>query len=154
MVRAITRSRSRYAAVLLVAVSMLLSGFATDHARAGESQDRQQMLELTNHSRESRNKADLALDKRISRYAVRHSQAMADQGELFHTTDLAKVLKGVDWSMAGENVGVASNLPDLQSAFMHSKVHRQNILRSGYDHTAIGVVASAGELWVTVIFYG
>ena len=154
MQRAITRSGSRYAAALLLAVSMLASGFATSHARAGEVTDRQEMFQLTNQAREAKHRADLALDKRLSRYAVQHSQDMADQGTLFHTADLAKVLQGRPWSMGGENVGVASSLTDLQAAFMASKVHRQNILQTGYDHAAIGVVASDGEFWVTVIFYG
>jgi uncharacterized protein YkwD len=154
MERTIVRSRSRLAAVLLVSVSLLLSGFATDHARAGEQQDRQEMLQLTNQAREDKHRADLKLDKVLSRYAVDHSKAMANEGSLFHTEDLARILKGRDWSMGGENVGVGSSLSDLQAAFMASKVHRQNILQSGYDHTAIGVVASDGEFWVTVIFYG
>ena len=37
---------------------------------------------------------------------------------------------------------------------MASKVHRENILRSSFDHTAIGMVRRNGSLWVTVIFYG
>ncbi len=37
---------------------------------------------------------------------------------------------------------------------MGSKTHRRNILRNGYDHAAIGIVKSDGNLWVTVIFYG
>jgi uncharacterized protein YkwD len=79
---------------------------------------------------------------------------MADAGELFHTGDLAAKLRGLRWSVGGENVGVAPSLDDLQDAFMASKPHRSNILREGYDHTAIGVVQSDGNFWVTVIFYG
>jgi uncharacterized protein YkwD len=154
MIRAIHRGRTRLAAVLLVSLSLLLSGFATDLARAGARQDRQVMLQLTNEARESKGRADLRLDKVMSRYAVKHSSDMADQGSLFHTADLAGVLKGRDWSMGGENVGVASSLTDLQAAFMASRDHRQNILQGGYDHAAIGVVESDGEFWVTVIFYG
>ena len=154
MAQVVLRSRTRIAAVLLLCVSVLLSGIATDHARAGEAQDRQVMLQLTNDARESRARGELRLDKQLSRYAQRHSAEMADQGTLFHTADLARLLRGRDWSMGGENVGVASSLTDLQAAFMASRVHRSNILRTGYDHAAIGVVESDGDFWVTVIFYG
>ena len=112
------------------------------------------MLQLTNDARADRGRDALALDKQLSRYAVKHSREMADQDTLFHTDDLAKKLGGRDWSMGGENVGVASSLEDLQAAFMDSKLHRKNILQSGFDHAAIGVFESDGSFWVTVIFYG
>ena len=150
----VLRSRIRFAAVLLLCVSTLLSGFATDHARAGERADRRQMLQLTNDAREKKDRATLKLDRQLSKYAVKHSRDMADDGTLFHSEDLAALLKGRDWSMGGENVGVASSLTDLQAAFMASKVHRSNILQAGYDHAAVGVVESDGSFWVTVIFYG
>jgi uncharacterized protein YkwD len=155
MVQESYRTRSRFAAVLLLSVSLLLSGFATDLARAGEvARDRSVMLQLTNEARDQRDRDALRLDRRLSRYAVRHSRAMANQGELFHTEDLASLLEGVQWSIGGENVGVGSSLDDLQATFMGSRPHRRNILREEFDHTAIGVVQSDGNFWVTVIFYG
>jgi uncharacterized protein YkwD len=155
MVQETHRSRSRIAAVFLVSTSLLLSGFATDHARAGEvARNRSVMLRLTNDAREQRHRDALQLDRQLSRYAVRHSRAMANHGALFHTDDLAALLEGVDWSIGGENVGVGSSLDDLQATFMRSRLHRRNILRDAFDHTAIGVVQSDGSFWVTVIFYG
>jgi uncharacterized protein YkwD len=79
---------------------------------------------------------------------------MADRGELFHTTDLAAKLKGLNWTIGAENVGVGPDLPSLESAFMASTPHRRNILRRGFAKAAIGVVESHGSFWVTVIFYG
>jgi uncharacterized protein YkwD len=155
MTQVLVRRRTRIAAVLLMTTSLLLTGFATDQARAGQTaDDRGEMLQLTNEARERRDIDQLRLNARLSRYAVRHSRAMAEQGRLFHTADLADKLEGYRWSIGGENVGVGSSLEDLQSAFMASKPHRSNILRKAYDFTAIGVVESAGRLWVTVIFYG
>jgi len=155
MTQVIVRRRTRIAAVLLMSTSLLLTGFATDQARAGQAAgDRAEMLQLTNEARERRDIDLLRLNAKLSRYAVRHSRAMAQAGELFHTADLADKLDGYRWSVGGENVGVASTLEDLQAAFMASKPHRSNILRKGYDFTAIGVVESDGRVWVTVIFYG
>jgi uncharacterized protein YkwD len=37
---------------------------------------------------------------------------------------------------------------------MKSRPHRKNILRTTFDHAAVGVIHSNGSLWVTVIFYG
>ena len=149
------RSRKAAAGVLLVACLLSSSGFVTDHARAAAAASRrEQVLALTNEARADHGKRALALNAKLSRYATKHSREMADAGVLFHTEDLAAKLKGLDWSVGGENVGVGSSLTDLQDAFMHSKVHRKNILRRGFDHAAVGVVKSAGSLWVTVIFYG
>ena len=155
MTQVLNRSRTRIAAVLLLCSSLLLSGVATDHARAGETaSDRAHLLRLTNQAREDNDRDALALNRTLSRYALRHSRRMAEEGELFHTKDLADKLRGLHWSMGGENVGVASSLDDVQAAFMGSEPHRDNILCDEYDHTAIGVVQSDGNLWVTVIFYG
>ena len=155
MGQAISRNRRKAVAALLLSVSILLSGFATDQARAGQAAgNRAEMLQLTNEARTERNRDTLKLDLQLSRYAVRHSRAMASQGTLFHTADLAAILGGRHWSIGGENVGVGPTLDGLQAAFMGSKLHRRNILREAFDHTAIGVVQSDGKLWVTVIFYG
>jgi uncharacterized protein YkwD len=140
---------------LLMLVSLLWSGIATDHARAGAAEERRsEMLQLTNEDRADKDRDALKLDKELSNYATKHSRAMADAGYLYHSEDLTDVLDGVDWSMGGENVGVSSTLDDLQAAFMASKPHRKNILQEGFDHVALGVVKSDGNLWVTVIFYG
>jgi uncharacterized protein YkwD len=155
MAQVISRSRRQIAAALLLCLSLLLSGMATDHARAGDSASRRaELLQLTNESRDHKDRGALKLDAKLSHYAVEHSRDMANAGQLFHTEDLAAELGQRDWSIGGENVGLASTLTDVHAAFMGSKPHRRNILRKGYDHTAIGIVKSDGNLWVTVIFYG
>lgn len=156
MTRCEIRSRGgRAAAGFLLVLALLASGVEADHARAAASHRRtERFLALTNEARVEHGRRALALDARLSRYATRHSRAMARRGELFHSEDLAAVLDGLDWSVGGENVGVGSSLADLQGAFLASKPHRRNILRRAYDHAAIGIVRSDGSIWVTVIFYG
>jgi uncharacterized protein YkwD len=146
---------SKAVACFLLVCALLISGVATDHARAAAARPRrQEMLALTNEARAEHGRDALSLNERLSRYATRHSREMAKDGCLFHTPDLASRLRGLHWSIGGENVGYASSLRDLQRAFMASKPHRRNILREQFEHAAIGVVQSDGNLWVTVIFYG
>ena len=148
-------SRRQVALVFLLAAALLTTGIVADPARAGATAPpRGEMFRLTNADREAKHRHDLDLNARLSRYAKRHSQAMADRGELFHTPDLAAKLDGLDWSIGGENVGVGPDLPSLESAFMASTPHRKNILQRRFYKTAIGVVESDGSFWVTVIFYG
>jgi uncharacterized protein YkwD len=153
--RTIGRTRRQMALVFLLVVAFLAQGLATDPSRAeAAAGHRAHMLQLTNEDREDRDRDVLRLNERLSRYARRHSNQMAERGELFHTPDLADKLRGTDWSIGAENIGMGPSLEALEDAFMASKPHRRNILRAGFEHSAIGVVESDGTFWVTVIFYG
>ena len=114
------------------------------------------MVNLTNDDRREHDRRALRFQTRVSRYAKAHSQAMAREGYIFHSTQaqLQKALGNVNWSIGGENVGVGGSLESLEDAFMASKLHRQNILRRSFDHMAVGIVRGDGALWITVIFYG
>jgi uncharacterized protein YkwD len=147
--------RRRTALVFLLVAAFLAQGLAIDPARAGDTvQNRSEMLQLTNEDRADRDRDELRLNDRLSRYARRHSREMAERGELFHTPDLADKLRGTGWSIGAENVGTGRSLDALEDAFMASRPHRKNILWAGFERTAIGVVESGGSFWVTVIFYG
>lgn len=153
MTRVISGRRGIVVAFLLLG-SLLSSGIVAERAEAGAKAGRGQMLRLTNQDRVERDRDRLDLDAKLSRYALRHSRAMANAGHIFHSEDLADVLDDVQWSLGGENVGMGSSLADLEAAFMASKSHRRNILESDFENAAIGVVKSDGNFWVTVIFYG
>jgi uncharacterized protein YkwD len=151
----VSRSWRRPALALLLVLAFFTSGIVTDRSPADAAPRwRAQMLQLTNEAREDADRDPLELDIELSEYARRHSRDMAEDGELSHTANLADKLKNVDWTIGGENVGVCSSLADVQDAFMASRPHRRNILRREFDHAAIGVYKSGGNLWVTVIFYG
>ena len=153
MTKSVSRSRRRMALVFLLAAVLVSSGIAITPAHAGTGL-RSQMAPLINDDRADKDRKALELDLELSRYAKRHSQDMADEGVLFHTSDLAAKLKGKHWSIGGENVGMAPSLRALEDMFMASTPHRRNILNREFDHFAVGVVESGGNVWVTVIFYG
>jgi len=139
--------------VLLLAAVLVSSGIGTAPAHAGTGL-RGEMFQLTNDDRADRDRRTLDLDAELSRYARRHSQAMAEAGEVFHTERLVAKLKDKGWSAAGENVGAGPSLSGLEAAFMGSTLHRRNILNRDFEDVAVGVVESDGNFWVTVIFYG
>jgi uncharacterized protein YkwD len=148
----------RWALALALAglLALGLVGVRTDANADERFGRRRQMLALTNEDRERRDRDEVTFAARLSRYAKQHSRAMAEAGHIYHSDadEIRAALDGYDWSLAGENVGVGSTLDGLQDAFMHSKLHRQNILRTVFEHAAVGVVRTNGHLWVTVIFYG
>lgn len=146
-------TRNRFALAILLALTLTV-GLAPAPARAATPLSRH-MLALTNDSRDGRHRDVLEIDERLSRIALRHSRAMAKEGELFHSTDLPKALGSVEWTRWGENVGYTTgSLEDLHRAFMRSRDHKRNILERSFEKVGIGVVRRDGEIWATLIFYG
>jgi uncharacterized protein YkwD len=141
---------TRLIAATLAATAML--ALVQTPALAGM---RGKMFDLTNRSRANHGKALLAIDSRLSKVAKKHSAQMAAAGELFHSDNLPGAIRA-RWTSWGENVGVTpTSLGDLQRAFMHSKVHKSNVLNEAFAKVGIGVVENGdGKMWVTVIFYG
>jgi uncharacterized protein YkwD len=155
MDRVRTRGPSLAAVAIALLIVLLAQGVSADRASGStDHRRRAHMLSLTNDDRAQYDKAALRLNAMLSRYAKHHSRQMATKGYLFHTADLNSKLKGLDWSIGGENVGVGSTLDGLEVSFMRSTPHRRNILRAAFDHAAVGVIHSNGSYWVTVIFYG
>ena len=91
----ISRSRRQVALVFLLAAALVSSGIGIAPAHAGTGL-RGEMFQLTNDDRADHHRRALDLDAELTRYARRHSQAMADAGEIFHTENLAAKLKDKD----------------------------------------------------------
>lgn len=117
---------------------------------------RLRMLELTNADRVAHDLDPLALNRHVSRHATRHTRAMRDAGYIFHSKprELRRYLRGFEWNIIGENIGVGGSLASLEEAFMQSEVHRENILNPKFEHLAVGVIRTEEAVWVTVIYYG
>ena len=155
---AVRSTRRRLGGLLasLLSGALLLgsvAGTAVGEERIGP---RRQMLVLTNDDRADHHRAALSFADRLARYAKSHSQDMADEGYIFHSTadQLRAALAGYRWQLGGENVGVGGSLESLEDAFMASPDHRKNILRKIYGHAAVGIVRQDDRIWITVIFYG
>ncbi len=117
--------------------------------------DSWQLFRATNASRGRFDVPKLLLNRELSVIARRHSMAMAQSGDLFHTSDVDVYLHGITWHTWGENVGYTSqDVTTMEQAFMDSPPHRSNILNGAFREVAIGSVRVDGTLWVTVFFYG
>ena len=116
--------------------------------------DSWKLFKATNESRGRFDLPALRLNRELSVIARRHSMAMAQSGDLFHTTDVDVYLHGIAWHVWGENVGYTpQDVASIQQAFMDSPPHRENILNGAFREVAIGSVRVDGTLWVTVFFY-
>ncbi|HEV8089575.1 MAG TPA: CAP domain-containing protein [Actinomycetota bacterium] len=140
---------------LAVALTTAVLG-APAHAGGGKWSDRHAMYKATNVSRDRFSRINVAINRTMSKIALRHSRWMASSDKLVHTSDpAAAYLKGMSWHCWGENIAVSGGtIADVEKAFMASPEHRANILNSCFKHVAIGATRVDGALWVTVFFYG
>jgi hypothetical protein len=82
--------------------------------------------------------------------ARRHSADMAAQQRLYHNPALSSEVTG--WQRVGENVGTGADVASVHDAFMHSQVHRDDILSPYFTEIGVGVVWDGSTLWVTQVF--
>ena len=135
-----------------LALTVVLSAVAPS-ARATWS-PRLDMLGWMNTARSAHGAVVLDRGWRLRAMADEHSRQMANAGRIYHTPSLGSNLTFVSWNVAGENVGAGLTMRRLYEAFMDSEGHRDNILERRYRRVGIGVYASDGFLWVTLIFVG
>jgi uncharacterized protein YkwD len=108
-----------------------------------------------NGARSNHGVRTLHMGNRLVAIARRHSAEMAQANSLYHNPNLATDLRSVQFSIAGENVGVGPSLPILHDAFMASPPHRENVLRPEFEKIGVGVVTSGdGRIWITIVFSG
>jgi uncharacterized protein YkwD len=151
------RTFGRLIATSAIAVALTAAVLgAPAHAGDGRWVDRHSMFKATNVSRDRFHRLDVAINRSMSKVALKHSRWMANNNKLEHTVNpAAAYLKGMSWHCWGENIAVSGGtVADVEKAFMASPEHRANILNSCFKHVAIGATRVNGALWVTVFFYG
>jgi hypothetical protein len=98
----------------------------------------------------------LTINAQLSAVAQAWANKLAAAGVLSHNPGLRTQVS--DWTVLGENVGMAGDVPTVQNAFMHSPEHKANILDPRYTQMGVGsatsIYPSCGcpVLWVVVDF--
>jgi hypothetical protein len=106
---------------------------------------------MTNAERVSRGLRALSTAADLQSLAQQRANQMAQSGVLAHTTNLGSKLSG--WMKLGENVGRGPTLGDIETAFMNSPEHRDNILDPAFTQLGVGVTWDGVKyFWVAVIF--
>ena len=119
------------------------------------AQERKQLVAWVNGARDAHGIKPVRADWNLWKLARRHSLAMAEDNDLYHSSNLSQKLSFANWNTYGENVGVGIEARDLYRAFMHSDGHRRNILDRRFRKVGVGFARDdRGVLWVTMIFYG
>jgi uncharacterized protein YkwD len=86
--------------------------------------------------------------------AQQHSDDMAAQGRLFHSSSMSSGINS-GWSSLGENVGVGGSASQVESMFEGSGPHRANLLNESFTQIGVGVSRGGdGQLYFTQFFVG
>ena len=147
---------------------------ASTPADAGSGSAVDQVLQQINDARAQAGLPDYTITAGLSTSADRHNSAMADGCGLSHQCPGEPPLgdretdAGVDWSIAGENVGEGGQVADspdaiaqmareLTRAMLNERPpddgHRKNILSSAFHHIGIAIFRDRhGTVWLTQDF--
>lgn len=137
-------------------LSLLLVAFistALAVAATADSGTESEFVSLINSTRANNGLGSLEVDGGLRSHARNHTQAMIDNGEIFHSSSgELSAAAGSGWSRVGENVGRGQAPSSLHQAFMNSSGHAANIL-GDYNYVGVGTgTSSDGTLYVTVVF--
>ena len=141
---------------------------------AGDGSAVDQVLQQINDARAQAGLPSYTITAGLTTSADRHNSAMADGCGLSHQCPGEPPLgnretdAGVNWSIAGENVGEGGQVSDSSNAIAHmakelttamlnerppNDGHRKNILSSQFHHIGIAVFRdSHGTVWLTQDF--
>jgi uncharacterized protein YkwD len=148
------RRTARWVAALSLTVTALVGSAAfASSAFASPAGD---LATATNSARVSAGLPPLTVNAQLNAVAQAWANQLAAAGVLSHNPGLRTDV--ADWTVLGENVGMAGDVPTVQNAFMHSPEHKANILDPRYTQMGVGSATSiypsctCQVLWVVVDF--
>lgn len=115
-----------------------------------------EILSYINSERSNRGIGSVSMNGAARGVARNWSSYMASHS-LAHNPNFGSQLRsaGVNWQVAGENVGQGQRASQVHNLFMSSGgTHYQNIVNPEYSQVGIGVTNKNGELYITVDFVG
>jgi hypothetical protein len=150
--------KSAYRYLVLLSLALLAAGVAAQGQVVSDSEAETRIFNELNRSREEVGKSALKLDPKLTQAARNHTELLVKHQSLSHQfpsePSLTERLRaaGVFFTDAAENVGLNSELSDVNNMFLRSPGHRANMLNAVYDAVGIGVVQSGRDFWVTEDF--
>lgn len=112
------------------------------------------MVDLVNASRRSAGRAAVTANDPTAAKAQAWAEHMSRTGVVEHTGGGSRIdTSGIPkWCSVAENVGMASSIDALHSAWMRSSTHKTNIL-GNYNRIGTGVVRKGSYVYGIQIFY-
>jgi uncharacterized protein YkwD len=121
-------------------------------AHADTGSEEAQFLALTNQLRSTLGIQQLTPNAQMTSIARQWSAQMAAAGTISHNPSLTSQAPS-NWTRLGENVGMGGAVQAIQTAFINSPHHYENLANGAYNQVGVGVVDGAnGTIFVTVDF--
>ena len=135
----------------IVLLAPALSAISARPAHADSVSEEAQFLALTNQLRAAKGLSQLAISPEVTAVARRWAGNMAAAGTISHNMNLPNEVH-LNWQKLGENVGTGGAVQAIQTAFINSPKHYENLIDPVWNYVGIGVVDSNGRIFVTVNF--
>jgi len=141
-----------------IAVLLFAIASAAQDASKFDADAEAQIFAAINRSRTEAGVPALKADPKLQEAARRHSLLLAKHHVLSHQfpgepalTDRVRAV-GLFFTAAAENVGMNTELRDVNDMFLRSPGHRTNMLNPAYDAAAVGVLHLGSSYWITEDF--
>ena len=128
-----------------------LSAVSARPAHADPASEESQFIALTNQLRAAKGLSQLAISPEVTAVARQWAANMAAAGAISHNQNLPNQVH-LNWAKLGENVGTGGAVDAIQTAFINSPKHYENLVDPVWNYIGIGVVDSNGRIFVTVNF--
>jgi uncharacterized protein YkwD len=143
--------------LLVVALAAAVVGVPGAPPAEAATPKEEKLRKLVNGYRATKGKLKLKASEKLTTLAHKHSKAMKQKGEWFHSTNdqlLSYMKKAKCKGSLGENVGaVPGKVVDMHKGFTASTPHRKQMLKSYWKKIGTGVVVDDdGWLWATELF--
>ena len=144
--------------ILLLGLLLLSLSLTAQNPSSFDAAGEAQVFADLNQSRAEAGVPPLKLDPKLTDAARRHALLLPKHHVLSHQFSgeppLTERLRstGLIFTAAAENVGMNTELSDVNDMFMRSPGHRANMLNAAYDAVGIGVVHMGPNYWVTEDF--
>ena len=117
-------------------------------ASSWDTRSENEFVDLINATRAEYGEDPLVIDLMLVDNARDWIAPMRSKGRVSHAPDLgAGIDAGLNWDLAGENVGVGHSTSDLYPAFVASPTHLNNIIDPAFDRVGVGVFVDGNRMW-------
>jgi hypothetical protein len=143
------------ASVLLLFPALLVQ---TQGSAQQLPEDVSQLLALTNRDRAAQGLGPLRWSPELADAAQAHDELMVQHNDLQHQfagepdVPTRAGQAGAHFRAIAENIAIGPNTADIERQWMHSTMHRANILDPRMDEIGIALIHNRGEIWAVEDF--
>lgn len=147
-----------YSRLLFAFMLILISPALLPAQQSDLSPEVSQLLSQTNRDRAAHGLRPLRWSQELADAAQAHDELMVQHNDLQHQFSGEADLPtragqaGAHFHAVAENIALGPDVGDLERQWMHSTLHRANILDAEMDIIGIALIRNRGEVWAVVDF--